>query len=185
MDLGSDVKVECSALANPEPSSYTWTRVNSDTWVEEGRWLVLRNVSHEDSGEYTCTASNTLRPTHGVASTRRGRSSTTIAVTHEPGQSHVVPGDTGVREEVAGVEGRRVTMSCVTEPPGEWRMMVVTTVMTVPHSRLPAPDVQVVADRHSIRDTRHSVKPDTPTITTRRPGTILVSGQALSSYLKQ
>ena len=67
---------------------------------------------------------NRLRPTHGVASTRRGRSSTTIAVTHEPGQSHVVPGATGLREEVAGVEGRPVTLSCVTEPPGEWGVMV-------------------------------------------------------------
>ena len=131
VDLGSDVKVECSSLANPEPSSYTWTRGHSDTWREEGRWLVLRNVSHGDSGEYTCTASNTLRPTHGVASSRRGRASTTIAVTHEPGQSHVVPGETGLREEVAGVEGRPVTLSCVTEPPGEWRIMVVTRVMTV------------------------------------------------------
>lgn len=151
--MGSDVKVECSALANPEPNSYTWTRVNSDTWREEGRYLVLKNVSHEDSGEYTCTAENRLRPTHGVASTRQGRSTTTIAVTHEPGQSHVVPGDTGAREEVAGVEGRRVTLSCVTEPPGEWRMMViVTTVMTViqvTRPRCTSGGEQTLHQRHS------------------------------------
>ena len=48
------MKVECSARANPAPSSYTWTRGRGDTWREEGRWLVLKNVSHADSGEYTC-----------------------------------------------------------------------------------------------------------------------------------
>ena len=36
---------------------------------------------------------------------------------------------TEVEEEVAGVEGRPVTLSCVTEPPGEWGVMVVTRVM--------------------------------------------------------
>ena len=51
----------------------------------------------------------------------------------------------------------------------------------VRHCRLPAAHVQVVEDRLSVRDTRHSVKLDTQTITTRRPGQILVSGELVSN----
>ena len=54
-----------------------------------------------------------------MSSSRRGRAATIIAVKHAPGVSHVVPGESGAREEVAGVEGRPATLSCLTQPPGE------------------------------------------------------------------
>ena len=109
---GETLQVECRAEAKPAPSSYLWTKVGDENFRSEGKYLVLSNLSHADSGEFVCSASNLVTPTHGVPTTRRANSSFTLAVNHKPGPSSVSPG------EAVGVEGEEVSLSCESSPPG-------------------------------------------------------------------
>ena len=109
---GETVEVECKAEAKPAVSSYVWTKVGEESFRSEGKYLSLRNLSHADSGEFVCSASNLVRPTHGVPTTRRANSSFSLAVNHQPGPSRVSPG------EAVGVEGESVSLTCLTSPPG-------------------------------------------------------------------
>ncbi|KAK3101508.1 hypothetical protein FSP39_004094 [Pinctada imbricata] len=60
VDVGADVTINCPIEGNPEPLM-TWSKdgknMNIDTTE---KYLQLRNVSCEDSGEYTCTADNNI-----------------------------------------------------------------------------------------------------------------------------
>ena len=80
-------------MANPPPTAYLWTKEGDNSFRIEDKYLKFENISHVDSGEYTCTVTNVLTPTHGVASTRTSNSTTTIAVKHKPGVSRVIQSD--------------------------------------------------------------------------------------------
>ena len=109
---GETLQVECRAEAKPAPSSYLWTKVGDEIFRSEGKFLVLSNLSHADSGEFVCSASNLVTPTLGVPTTRRANSSFILAVNHQPGPSTVSPG------EAVGVEGEGVVLTCASSPPG-------------------------------------------------------------------
>lgn len=71
--MGESVTLECSATGHPPPR-ITWTRgdrtpVPADPRVSitPSGGLYIQNVEREDSGEYTCFASNTVDSIHATA----------------------------------------------------------------------------------------------------------------------
>ena len=73
IDQNANVNIECKTSANPAPTSFIWTKIGDSRFREEGKYLMLRNVSYRDSGEYACAVTNVLTPTHGVSTSRWGR----------------------------------------------------------------------------------------------------------------
>ena len=110
--VGASLEVECEAEASPPPHTFLWSKVGEETFRQEGKYLSLENVSHTSSGQYVCSATNLLTPTHGLPTSRQGNSSIRVDVTHQPGPSSVLP------LEAVGVEGQSVTLSCSSHPPG-------------------------------------------------------------------
>lgn len=71
--VGESVTLECSATGHPPPR-ITWTRGDRTPLPEDPRvsitpsgGLYIQNVQQEDSGEYTCFASNSLDSIHAAA----------------------------------------------------------------------------------------------------------------------
>lgn len=71
--VGEGVTLECSATGHPPPQ-ITWTRGDRSPVPTDPRvsitpsgGLYIQNVEQEDSGEYTCFASNTVDSIHATA----------------------------------------------------------------------------------------------------------------------
>ena len=71
--VGESVTLECSATGHPPPQ-ITWTRGDRSPVPTDPRvsitpsgGLYIQNVEQEDSGEYTCFASNTVDSIHATA----------------------------------------------------------------------------------------------------------------------
>ena len=71
--VGEGVTLECSATGHPPPQ-ITWTRGDRSPVPTDPRvsitpsgGLYIQNVEQEDSGEYTCVASNTVDSIHATA----------------------------------------------------------------------------------------------------------------------
>lgn len=71
--VGESVTLECSATGHPVPR-ITWTKGDRTPLPEDPRvsitpsgGLYIQNVQQDDSGEYTCFASNSLDSIHAAA----------------------------------------------------------------------------------------------------------------------
>lgn len=71
--VGESVTLECSATGHPPPR-ITWTRGDRTPLPEDPRvsitpsgGLYIQNVLQDDSGEYTCFASNSVDSIHATA----------------------------------------------------------------------------------------------------------------------
>ena len=71
--MGESVTLECSATGHPVPR-ITWTKGDQTPVPEDPRvrvtpsgGLYIQNVAQEDSGEYACTASNSIGSIHATA----------------------------------------------------------------------------------------------------------------------
>ena len=45
-----EVEGECKAEAKHAANNFLWTKVGEETFRSEGKYLILRNLSHADSG---------------------------------------------------------------------------------------------------------------------------------------
>ena len=59
----SELKMSFSCLsqARPAPSSVVWSRAEEPEFKQLGRFLTLKNVTHDQAGVYTCTVTNVVR----------------------------------------------------------------------------------------------------------------------------
>ena len=103
----SDTSLECSTANIQPPPSFSWFR--DSELVSSDRVYILRNVSREDSGPYTCTITNSI-----------GSRSTDMFLTVEYPPSVVVAGPGVLYSSV----GEQITLECsvagVPEPQMEW-----------------------------------------------------------------
>ena len=109
---GAEVRVECKVEATPEPDSVVWSRSGQPTFRQRGRFLTLRNVTASEAGPYTCSASNTVRPSGQDPRQRVGNATVRLEVRHAPGPAYIEPVDP------VGVEGKAVELQCGASPSG-------------------------------------------------------------------
>lgn len=71
--VGESVTLECSATGHPQPR-ITWTKGDRTPLPSDPRititpsgGLYIQNVKQEDSGEYTCFATNSIDNIHATA----------------------------------------------------------------------------------------------------------------------
>ncbi|RWS14198.1 hypothetical protein B4U79_12939 [Dinothrombium tinctorium] len=111
--IGESVTVKCNVHSNPKPHTIIWTKDANPQVIQEGDVLRLERISAADSGRYTCTATNTLRPTgNHVTLERSGNASVNIRVKHRPGNTEILPANP------IAVSGKPFTLSCIAKPPG-------------------------------------------------------------------
>jgi len=56
--VGESVTVTCSASGNPPVTSYVWRKSSNSSFVVSNATLLIDDVSVDDAGIYTCTATN-------------------------------------------------------------------------------------------------------------------------------
>uniref|UniRef100_A0A452TC58 Peroxidasin n=1 Tax=Ursus maritimus TaxID=29073 RepID=A0A452TC58_URSMA len=100
--VGESVTLECSATGHPPPR-ITWTRGDRTPLPEDPRvsitpsgGLYIQNVLQDDSGEYTCFASNSVDSIHATA----------LIIVQALPQFTVTPADRAV------IEGQTVDFQC-------------------------------------------------------------------------
>uniref|UniRef100_A0A1I7WGH0 Down syndrome cell adhesion molecule-like protein Dscam2 n=1 Tax=Heterorhabditis bacteriophora TaxID=37862 RepID=A0A1I7WGH0_HETBA len=87
---GERVEVECLVDANPKASVIKWSGPNG--FSSDDPTLVLKSVSRENSGNYTCLATNYLNIYGQTGSqTRTGTSITFVDVKRRPGKAVISP----------------------------------------------------------------------------------------------
>ncbi|KIH66910.1 immunoglobulin domain protein [Ancylostoma duodenale] len=108
---GERVQIECAVDANPQAVDVKWT--GPQGFTSEGPILVLKSVSREQTGNYTCTATNYLSIYGETGSqTRTGSAVTVIDVQRPPGPAEINPSRLDV------VVGGAITLTCSTNDPG-------------------------------------------------------------------
>ncbi|KAK6765289.1 hypothetical protein RB195_025284 [Necator americanus] len=108
---GERVQIECAVDANPQAVDIKWT--GPQGFVSEGPMLVLKSVSREQTGNYTCSATNYLSIYGETGSqTRTGSAVTIVDVQRPPGHAEINPPRLNV------VVGGAITLTCSTHDPG-------------------------------------------------------------------
>ncbi|VDM97717.1 unnamed protein product [Thelazia callipaeda] len=109
---GDTVTLECAVDANPPPNSIVWTAPNDVTW--KGPIFKIESVQRMHSGNYTCTATNTLTvpKTNSESMTRMGQAFTIIDVLRRPGKAVI-----SASSSVIAV-GDKTTLTCTALDPG-------------------------------------------------------------------
>ncbi|EYC38722.1 hypothetical protein Y032_0700g1643 [Ancylostoma ceylanicum] len=108
---GERVQIECAVDANPQAVDVKWT--GPQGFTSDGPILVLKSVSREQTGNYTCTATNYLSIYGETGSqTRTGSAVTVIDVQRPPGPAEISPSRLDV------VVGGAITLTCSTHDPG-------------------------------------------------------------------
>ena len=90
--------------ARPAPSSVVWSRAEEPEFKQLGRFLTLKNVTHDRAGVYTCTVTNVVSPSGEVARKRVGSAAVRVEVRHPPGEAFIEP------EAPVGIEGKSVEL---------------------------------------------------------------------------
>ncbi|TKR93170.1 hypothetical protein L596_007674 [Steinernema carpocapsae] len=105
------VSLDCNVDSNPEPQSIMWTGPNG--FSSMGKTLQIASMKRTQSGNYTCTAVNSL-PLHSSSAPvkRTGRTSSFINVRYAPGTA-VISSPT----HFVNV-GERIVLSCASEDEG-------------------------------------------------------------------
>uniref|UniRef100_A0A0N5C4D2 B-cell receptor CD22 n=1 Tax=Strongyloides papillosus TaxID=174720 RepID=A0A0N5C4D2_STREA len=89
-----EVHLECNVDSNPPSTRIIWTGPNN--FIQEGSKLFIDKILSEQTGNYTCTASNTLTVTNsmfgssGESTQREGSGTTFIEVKRKPGPATVI-----------------------------------------------------------------------------------------------
>ncbi|KAK6033402.1 immunoglobulin domain protein, partial [Ostertagia ostertagi] len=108
---GERVQIECSVDANPQAVDVKWS--GPQGFISDGPLLVLKSVSREQTGNYTCTATNYLSIYGETGSqTRTGSATTIVDVQRPPGHADISPPRLNV------VVGGTITLTCSTHDPG-------------------------------------------------------------------
>ncbi|KAI1301839.1 Hemicentin-2 [Halotydeus destructor] len=111
--VGESISVQCNVNANPAAHTVLWTKEDDADFRLSGEVLTLDRIQPEDTGRYTCTATNSLRPTgslNNIDQTSNG--STYIRVQHKPGQSEISPANP------VAVSGKPYSLACNSKPSG-------------------------------------------------------------------
>ncbi|CEF60320.1 B-cell receptor CD22 [Strongyloides ratti] len=90
-----EVHLDCNVDSNPPSTRIIWTGPNN--FIQEGSKLFIEKISSDQTGNYTCTASNTLTVTNtmfglssGESTQRQGSGTTFIEVKRKPGPATVI-----------------------------------------------------------------------------------------------
>ncbi|VIO87308.1 Uncharacterized protein BM_BM17942 [Brugia malayi] len=118
---GDAVTLECAVDANPPASSIIWSGPHDI--VHEGSIFKINSIERTQSGNYTCTAINTLT-VHNAKSgsiTRTGRAFTVVDVLRRPGKALIAASSTVVA--VGGETTLRCTAVDIGSPEAEYRWL--------------------------------------------------------------
>uniref|UniRef100_A0AC35TZ51 B-cell receptor CD22 n=1 Tax=Rhabditophanes sp. KR3021 TaxID=114890 RepID=A0AC35TZ51_9BILA len=90
---GDEIHLDCIVDSNPPSTRIIWTGPNN--FLEEGSKLFIKKISSEQTGNYTCTATNTLTTSKsafgsGETMSRQGLGTTLIEVKRKPGPAVVI-----------------------------------------------------------------------------------------------
>ncbi|KJH43647.1 immunoglobulin domain protein [Dictyocaulus viviparus] len=108
---GERLQIECFVDANPQAADVRWS--GPQGFICDGPILVLKSVSREQTGNYTCSATNYLSIYGESGSqTRTGSAVTIIDVQRPPGRADIVPTSLSV------VVGGTISLTCLTNDPG-------------------------------------------------------------------
>ena len=108
------LNVKCNIASNPKPHTVFWVKEGEPTFKQSGTVLVLNRIKAEDSGNYVCIATTSLKPSgmtvEGVE--RTANATVRIRVKHKPGQTDIIP------QNPVAIAGKPFTLSCQSKPPG-------------------------------------------------------------------
>ncbi|VBB30942.1 unnamed protein product [Acanthocheilonema viteae] len=118
---GDAITLECVVDANPPANSIVWSGPNNIT--HEGSTYKINSIQRTHSGNYTCTAVNTLT-VHAAKSgpvTRTGQAFTFVDVLRRPGEALITASNTVI------AVGGEITLRCVAvdvgSPEAEYRWL--------------------------------------------------------------
>lgn len=107
------VSVTCNVKSNPLVNSIVWSKEGDKSFRMTGDTLHMDSVSPNDTGVYTCTASNLIKPSGSLNGFEQSaNASVSLKVRHAPGNSEIVPANP------VAISGRAFSLTCNSSPPG-------------------------------------------------------------------
>lgn len=111
--IDDSLSVKCNVASNPKPHTVVWHKAGDQYFRQTGDVLVLNRITAEDSGEYMCVATNTLKPSGSFQSVdKSSNASVKVLVKHKPGETIILP------DNPVAVAGKPFTLTCNSKPPG-------------------------------------------------------------------
>lgn len=124
-DQHENVEVQCRVDANPQADEVYWIRTGRSEFRQAGSTLHLPAISLDQAGEYVCVAISYIATGSGQRVMRQGNTTAVVAVRHSPGPATVLmltPSETltptSSQFTAAAVEGRPMTLACISQPAG-------------------------------------------------------------------